>query len=80
MKTVKLSKKNQIAIPKKIRKMLDISPGDTLIIDNDGEKILILPVPKKYSEHMKKLHKEIWEKVDIKEYLKNERQSWDKQG
>ena len=76
MKTVKISGKFQIAIPKKIRNMLDLSAGDTLVIDANENKIILIPLPKKYTNHSHKLHSEIWENVDIDDYIKKERKNW----
>ena len=56
MKTVKLSKKFQIAIPKSIRNKTGISAGDTLIIDTKGGKINLIPLPGDYSEYTRNLH------------------------
>ncbi len=78
MKTVKLSKKFQIVIPRSIRNKTGISVGDTLIIDTEGEKINLTPLSGNYSEYTRNLHSKIWKNVDIGKYIKNERKSWDK--
>jgi len=76
MKTVKISSKFQIAIPRKIRNILDLSAGDTLVIDANENKIILIPLPKKYTNHSHKLHSEIWENVGVNDYIKKERENW----
>lgn len=38
MGTVKVGQKGQIVIPKEVREMFEISPGDTLVLLADSEK------------------------------------------
>jgi AbrB family looped-hinge helix DNA binding protein len=76
MKTVKISSKFQIAIPRKIRNILDLSAGDTLVIDTNENKIILIPLPKKYTSHSHKLHSEIWENAGVNDYIKKERENW----
>jgi len=80
MKAVKLSKKYQIAIPKSIRNKMGLSAGDILIIDVSKDKINLIPKPRNYTEHTKSLHSEIWKNINIDEYIRDERKSWDKKG
>ena len=76
--TVRLSSKNQIVIPKMVRKKLGIGPGDQLIVDL-GEKGIFLRVkPKNYTAHLKGLHREVWEGADTNKYVIRERESWEK--
>ena len=46
MEIVKLSSKGQIVIPAKIRKELNLSPGDKLFIEREGDVIILRPVVK----------------------------------
>ena len=80
MKTVKLSKKYQIAIPKSIRNKIGLSVGDILIIDVSKDKINLIPKPKNYTEYTNNLHSEIWKNTNIDKYIRDERESWDKKG
>ena len=41
IKTVKISDKGQISIPKDIREELNLKEGETLILITDGEKIIL---------------------------------------
>lgn len=47
VKTVKISGKGQISIPKEIRKGMSLREGETLIMISDGEKI-VLEKPEKF--------------------------------
>lgn len=78
MKTVKLSKKYQIAIPKSIRNKIGLSAGDILVMDVRKDEISLIPKPKSYTEYTKKLHSDIWEKTNIDKYIRDERESWNK--
>jgi AbrB family looped-hinge helix DNA binding protein len=73
---VKVSTKNQIAIPTEVRRKLGIKPGDHLIADVCAGHIVLLPEPANYSEHLRGMHKEVWEKVDAQEYVRGERDAW----
>jgi AbrB family looped-hinge helix DNA binding protein len=65
-----LSSKNQIVIPRKAREALQLKPGDKLLVQAHGGKILILEKPKSY-------HRAILGRGAYpKNYLKQERQSW----
>lgn len=72
----KVSKKSQIVIPKEIRKLIRLSEGDELMVNVEGEKIILKVKPKSYTKRLKGLHKEVWEGIDPKKYIKEERDSW----
>lgn len=46
MEIVKLSSKGQIVIPAKIRKELKLSKGDKLLLEREGDVIILRPVVK----------------------------------
>ena len=46
MEVVKLSSKGQIVIPAKIRKELKLSKGDKLLLERDGDAIILRPMVK----------------------------------
>ncbi len=47
VKTVKISDKGQISIPKGIREEMNLKEGETLVMISDGEKI-VLEKPEKF--------------------------------
>jgi len=46
MEVVKLSSKGQIVIPAKIRKELKLSKGDKLLLERNGDAIILRPMVK----------------------------------
>ncbi len=71
MKTIRVSEKGQIAIPREIREKLKIMQGDELVIIENNEKLLI--------EKSKRITKNL--KDDFKDILRYSEQSlkgvWD---
>ena len=72
MEVVKLSSKGQIVIPAKIRKELKLSKGDKLLLERNGDAIILRPMVKlsklrgvdkieKASEEIEKIREE-WDK------------------
>jgi len=74
--TTKVGKKSQIVIPKEIRETIGISEGDELIVDVEGDRVILKVKPANYSKRLKGLHKNIWKGTDAKKYIKGERSSW----
>ena len=72
----KVSKKSQIVIPKEIRRLVHLFDGDELMVDVEGDRIILRVKPRSYTKKLKGLHKEIWKDVDPKKYIKEERDSW----
>lgn len=73
---VTVSSKNQIVIPAAARAMLGIKPGDKLVVDIREHSIVLFRKPEDYTEHLRGLHKEIWEGIDVQEYINSEREAW----
>lgn len=79
MPFTKVSHKFQVVIPKEIRELLCISKGDTLeVYEKDHEVIMKKSeVRKPFSlRDLQGLGKEIWQDVDVEDYIKKERDSW----
>ncbi len=74
--SVKVSSRNQIAIPGAARKALGIQAGDRLLVDIQDGVIVLIPKPSDYTTHMAGLYKEIWERQDSDRYLTDEREAW----
>lgn len=75
---VRLSTRGQIVIPSDIRSALGLSASDELFIEVKGERIVMRPKPKNYTQALRGLHREVWQGVDEHRYVGEERASWDK--
>ena len=71
--TVKLSAKYQIVIPRRVRQQLGLGAGDELLVEVREYTIVLVPRPKSYSKRLRGLHKEVWENVDAKAYVREGR-------
>lgn len=75
---VKVSSKNQIALPAEVRKELGIKCGDTLYVGVVGKHLMLFKEPEDWVEYLRGLGKEVWEGIDAQEYVNAERDSWDR--
>ena len=78
-KTVRLSSKRQIAIPRKLCDRLGIRIGQELLIEAAYGRLIVSPRPKSYSDALEGLGKDAWKDVDPLTYIRQERASWEKQ-
>jgi len=74
--SVKVSRRYQISLPSRARRLLNIEAGDRLLVDVQGNMIILLPQPEDYATYMAGLHKEIWQQVNTAKYLNEEREAW----
>ena len=74
--SVKVSSRNQIAVPSSAREKLNIQSGDRLLVDVQDGVLILIPQPQDYAKHMAGLHKEIWADVDTSAHLEEEREAW----
>ena len=74
--SVKVSSRYQIALPSAARKQLNIQAGDRLLVDVQGDVIVLLPKPEAYVDYMAGLHKDVWQNVEPTVYLNEERAAW----
>lgn len=74
--SVKVSKKNQIAVPAIARQLLHITPGDRLLVDIQDGIIILIPNPRNYTSTLEGLHHEVWEDIDANAYISGERDAW----
>lgn len=71
---VKLSPKNQIALPREARAALGVKARDRLLVVVRGETVVLLPKPKKYAKVIAGIGKGLYPK----NYLSTERENWGK--
>jgi AbrB family looped-hinge helix DNA binding protein len=74
--SVKVSKRNQIAVPAIARQLLGIKSGDRLLVDIQDGILLLMQEPVDYTETIEGLHKEIWERKNAQEIIDEERDAW----
>ena len=72
MKEVKLSRKNQIILPREARDALQVKAGDKLLVVVRGDIVILLPKPKKYSKAIAGIAKGLYPS----NYLTGERENW----
>lgn len=76
-KSVKLSRKGQLVIPKEMRDALGMKEGDdVLIVLEDGR--MLVTTPRAYARATRGLMKGTWGKTrrEVDAYLERERESW----
>lgn len=74
--TVKVGKRFQVVLPKKVRQRLGVREGDELIVEVSRRGLLLVPKPASYTAHLAGLHREVWKGVDVDDYVKRERRAW----
>ncbi len=77
-KTVRLSSKRQIAIPRALCDKLGIQAGQELTLQEAHGLLILWPKPKSYAEALEGLGGEIWKGINPLEYIRKERASWEK--
>jgi AbrB family looped-hinge helix DNA binding protein len=79
MRTVKVTSKRQLTIPVNICKELLIKEGDTLLVDVDGDKIVLTKAPKNFAKHFRGISKGMFGKTadEADAYVAKERKSWE---
>ena len=65
MATVRIGDKGQIVIPKEVREMFGIAPGDTLLLLADKSRGIALPPP----EECQKIQNEIFRRINNEHLL-----------
>ena len=68
----KLSRKNQIVIPKEARQAMGVKGGDELLVVVKDGLTIVTPKPKRYARALRGLAKDAYPS----DYLLRERKSW----
>lgn len=72
MRSLKLSSKNQIVLPKEAREAMRVKGGDEILVIVKGQTTLLIPKPKKYADALAGKGKSLYPR----RYLQRERASW----
>jgi AbrB family looped-hinge helix DNA binding protein len=75
MATATLSAKSQLVLPAEIRRKLGIHPGDRLIVELEGDHVVIRKAPQSDVEALATYRSDIWCGAD--EELQEARDEWD---
>jgi AbrB family looped-hinge helix DNA binding protein len=73
---VKVSRKNQIAVPARARRALGIEPGDWLDIEVHGDQLVLRREPRDPVRELIELAPEIWRGIDAEAYVRELRDEW----
>jgi AbrB family looped-hinge helix DNA binding protein len=76
MTSVKVSRKNQIAVPAAARRQLGIRPGDLLEVEVGDGAIVLRPRPTSVADELRDLAPELWHGIDAATYLRDLRDEW----
>lgn len=76
---VRVTRKHQVVAPKEARKALGVGSGDKLVVEVAKGKVMVKARPKSYAKYMLGLHSKIWTGVKVEEYVRKEREAWQKQ-
>ena len=76
-RTVKLSKKGQLVIPKDLRNAIGMEDGSDIVVGIENGKITLSP-PGQYARSTRGLLKGTWGRTrrEIRRYVDRERESW----
>jgi AbrB family looped-hinge helix DNA binding protein len=73
---VKVSRKNQIAVPAEVRRKLGIKPGDWLEVETKEHEVVLRPSARDALEELISIAPEIWRGIDTQTYLRELRDEW----
>lgn len=76
-RSVRLSSKGQLVIPKEMREALGVKEGDDVLLVQDGGR-MVITTPKEFARVTRGSLKGSWgrSRRDIDEYLEGERRAW----
>lgn len=79
MAKTKMSSKYQVVIPKAVRKKAGLIDGQVLdVYPLEGGGVVLMPkVDMQWPDDYVVALKDVWKDIDVAEYIRNERDSWD---
>jgi AbrB family looped-hinge helix DNA binding protein len=72
---VEVSNDYKIEVPLDIREKLQIESGDVFLVEVREGNIVLVPEEQSYVERFSGFHREIWEGIDPREYVRQLRES-----
>lgn len=74
---VTLRSGSRITLPSQIRKQLGLAPGDKLILEIEGNRVILRPVGQTVTDYLEGLGSEIWAaEGSAAEFIDFERNAW----
>lgn len=67
-----------VEVPDEARALFKIERGDTLLVEVRDNAIVLTPEPRNYARSLRGLHREVWDGIDTDEYLRRERDAWER--
>ena len=77
MEVVTVSSRFQVVIPASVREQAGLKPGVKLLVELEGDRIVMRPRPERPAAALRGLFREVWEGLDAEDYLRQERESWE---
>ena len=75
---VKLSKRNQMVLPKAARQALGVDPGGRVLVIVQDQRVRLLPEPENWTDYVYGLGEDMWAALGGGErFLQEERASWE---
>ncbi|MEA3396016.1 MAG: AbrB/MazE/SpoVT family DNA-binding domain-containing protein [Chloroflexota bacterium] len=75
---VKLSRRNQMVLPKAARQALGVEPGGRVLVIVQGQRVRLLPEPENWTEYVYGLGEDMWAALGGGErFLREERAAWE---
>lgn len=76
--TAKVSSRNQVSLPRGVRKALGIRPGDSVLFIVEDDQVRLVRRPPSLADYTYGLGKEAWQRLGGGEaFLREERASWE---
>jgi AbrB family looped-hinge helix DNA binding protein len=76
MTTVKVSRKNQIAVPAAVRRRLGIRPGDVLDVEVEGSRVVLRARRPTALADLLAIAPDMWRGADAERYVDELRGEW----
>ena len=73
---MKVSRKNQIAVPASVRRQLGIKSGDRLEVEVEDARVILRPRRCTALQELKRIAPEIWRGIDTDRYVDELRNEW----
>lgn len=77
--SVKISSQGQVTIPRGVREVLGLKPGERadLLVREEQKELALKPQPRSWAEYGLGLGREAYKGKDTEALLRRERDSWD---